>query len=271
MAKLDIAVFSKPWPDLSVDELGSMLQELGFAGIEFPLRPGFQVEPDDAAQGLPRLARQLAGYDLKISSVASEPKEEILAACQVAGVPLLRIMLSLAPGQDYLEAEKAWKKQLDQLLPLCRRYQVKIGVQQHCGRGVFSSMELRQVLAGLDPAWLGGIWDAAHSALAGEDPEQALAILWDRLFLLNFKNAYYRQAGSSAAGQAVFEPYFVPAQSGAADWARALAYAVKRGYTGDLCMPAEYTKTDHLLEYLPADLAYLKKLKADLLAEGEEI
>jgi sugar phosphate isomerase/epimerase len=239
---------------------------MGFAGIEFPLRPGFQVEPADAARGLPRLARQLAGYDLRICSVASEPKEEILAACQAAGVPLLRIMLSLDPGQDYLEAEKIWKKQLDQLQPLCRRYQVRIGVQQHCGRGVFSSMELRQVLAGLDPEWIGGIWDAAHSALAGEDPEQALAILWDHLFLLNFKNAYYRQEGVAADGQAIFKPYFVPARAGAANWAKALAYAIKRGYRGDLCMPAEYTDTACLAEHLPADLAYLKKQKAELFS-----
>ena len=174
MKPLALSVFTKPWKDLSPDELGEQTRRLGFDAIEFPLRAGYQADPEFARRDLPRLAKTLAQYDLAIASVASDTREETFAACQEAGVPLLRIMLGTPPGAGYLEAEQTWKRELARLLPLCERYQVKLGVQQHIGSGVFSSMELRHVLEGFDPHWIGAIWDAAHSALAGKLPEQAL-------------------------------------------------------------------------------------------------
>lgn len=269
MKPLALSVFTKPWKDLSPDELGEQTRRLGFDAIEFPLRAGYQADPEFARRDLPLLAKTLAQYDLAIASVASDTREETFAACQEAGVPLLRIMLGTPPGAGYLEAEQTWKRELARLLPLCERYQVKLGVQQHVGSGVFSSMELRHVLEGFDPHWIGAIWDAAHSALAGELPEQALDILWDYLLLMNFKNAYFARVNPDGPDeQARFKPVFTPARQGAADWRRALTYAMKRGYRGVLCMPAEYSETDRVLEYLAQDAAYLRDLR-DSLSEEE--
>lgn len=47
------SVFTKPWPKLSVDELGELVSQLGFDGVELPVRPGFQLEPDQVEQELP--------------------------------------------------------------------------------------------------------------------------------------------------------------------------------------------------------------------------
>jgi sugar phosphate isomerase/epimerase len=38
--QVKFAVFTKPWKTLSVWELGKFISELGFDGIEFPLRKG---------------------------------------------------------------------------------------------------------------------------------------------------------------------------------------------------------------------------------------
>lgn len=269
MKPLALSVFTKPWKDLSPDELGAKMQQLGFDAIEFPLRTGYQVDPENARQGLPRLARTLAQYNLTIASVASDTREVTFAACQEAGVPLLRIMLGTPPGMGYLAAEQTWKQELTRLEPLCERYQVKLGIQQHFGSGVFSSMELRHVLEGFDPRRIGAIWDAAHSALAGELPEKALDILWEHLLLMNFKNAFYARVNPEQHDeQARFKPFFTPAFQGAANWRQALAYALKRGYRGALCMPAEYSETDRVLEYLAQDVVYLRDLR-DSLQKGE--
>lgn len=38
------SLFTKPWKTLSVWELCSFVKGMGFDGVEFPLREGFQLE-----------------------------------------------------------------------------------------------------------------------------------------------------------------------------------------------------------------------------------
>ena len=68
-SKITYSVFTKPWKT-PVPELGEHIRSLGFEGIELPVRPGFQVEPQNVRTDLPRVARQLADFGLKITSVA---------------------------------------------------------------------------------------------------------------------------------------------------------------------------------------------------------
>ena len=39
------SVFTKPWK-MPIPELGAYVRELGFTGIELPVRPGYQVPPE---------------------------------------------------------------------------------------------------------------------------------------------------------------------------------------------------------------------------------
>ena len=43
---MEFALFSKFMRAESVEQLGQKVQSLGFSGIEFPVRPGYQCEPD---------------------------------------------------------------------------------------------------------------------------------------------------------------------------------------------------------------------------------
>lgn len=47
-------------------------------GIEFPIRKGYQVEPENADKGLPELEKKVAKYSLKITSVANSTDEEYI-------------------------------------------------------------------------------------------------------------------------------------------------------------------------------------------------
>lgn len=46
------SMFTKPWPQLPLTELADLVAGMGFDAIEFPLRPGFQIDLAD----LPRSA-----------------------------------------------------------------------------------------------------------------------------------------------------------------------------------------------------------------------
>lgn len=258
--KYRYSIFTKPYKELSPNELGEKVHSLGFDAIEFPLREGFQVEPDDAETGLPKLVETLKEYDVAISSVASSTDENIFAACASADVKILRIMASVDTSKRYLEWESDFKHYLDTLLPLCEKYGVTVGIQNHYGRMASSTMELRRILEDYDPKYIAAIWDTAHSGLAGEVPEQALDIIWDRLCLVNFKNAYHRRINGPEAKQAEWQPYFTLGRHGSAHYPRIAAYLKERGYTGDICLPAEYTAENMVSQLVLTELEYVKSL-----------
>ena len=254
------SVFTKPWKNKTPDELGQLVSGLGFNAIEFPLRPGFQAEPENAEKDLPKLAETLSKYGVRISSVASNTDERIFAACQAAGVPILRIMVDADMSIGYMKSIERKKRELESLVPLCEKYGVTIGVQHHYGFGVFNTMEMRHLLEGFDPKHVGAIWDAAHSALSAEIPAQALDIIWDKLVLVNLKTAFYRRVHGPEAAQARFEPYFTTGRNGWASWKDIADQLIARGYDGDICMPAEYTDEARVEEYIAQDIAYAKSL-----------
>lgn len=254
------SIFTKPWKTLSPDELGELVSRLGFNGVEFPVRPGYQVEPEDAEKGLERLSNVLSGYGVRIASVASSTDERVFAGCQAAGCRILRIMAPFDRAQGFFAGADELRRKLHSLEPLCEKYGVTIGVQHHYGFGVFNTMELRYLLRDFDPRYVAAIWDAAHSALSGEIPQQALEIIYDKLCLVNLKTAYQRRINGPEAEQARFAPYFTTARNGQAAWKDAADYLLSRGYAGDICMPAEYTDEANVEAYIAQDVVYAKSL-----------
>ncbi|HVX44295.1 MAG TPA: sugar phosphate isomerase/epimerase [Mycobacteriales bacterium] len=253
MQRIDFSVFTKPWPDLPVDRLGRKLAGLGFDGVELPVRPGFQVEPQDAEQTLPDTVRRLADAGLHTFSVAGEIDEPMFAACAAAAVPMIRIMAPIGPD-GYLASEQRMRSRLEAAVPLCERYQIRVGIQQHHGRFVSTSAGLRRLVGGLPTRHICAVWDAGHDALAGEEPDLGLEQVWSYLGMVNLKSAYYRK--SSGAWKA----HFVDGTSGLARWPDVVAYLVKRSYSGVLCLTAQYSVADALDDLVAGDLRYARSL-----------
>src|SRR5690242_270494 len=96
------AVFTKPWT-MPLRQLGPFIKGLGFDGIELPVRPGFQVEPEQIARGLPEAVRLLADCGLAVNSIAGPTTEAAIAACAEARVPIIRICMDIPANSSYLE------------------------------------------------------------------------------------------------------------------------------------------------------------------------
>ncbi len=92
------SMFTKPWPQLPLTELADLVAGMGFDAIEFPLRPGFQVDLADLPRSAVRASSILADAGLRISSVASTPSEPVFEACADLGIPVIRIMAPIAPA-----------------------------------------------------------------------------------------------------------------------------------------------------------------------------
>jgi sugar phosphate isomerase/epimerase len=199
-------VFTKPWR-MPLPRLGAFVSSLGFDGVELPVRPGYQVEPEHVSRGLPEAAHVLADYGVTIGSVAGPTDEATIAACAEAGVPIIRICVGIPDDCGYLEYEAMLQREYDALVPLLDRYGVTLGIQNHYGRCIANALGIRSLIQKYDPKHIGAVLDPAHCALNGEVPALALDIVWSHLCLVNLKNAYWRRTNGPEAEVAAYEPY----------------------------------------------------------------
>ncbi len=259
-SQIQFSVFTKPWK-APLAQLARQIKGFGFDGIELPVRPGYQVLPENVGADLPRAVKLLADEGLKIFSVAGPTDEATIAACAEAGVPEIRIMVPIG-DEGYLAAETRVQKELEALLPLLEKYGVRIGIQNHVDRFVCNAMGLRHLIEKFDPRLIGAVWDAAHNALSGEEPELGLDIVWSHLCMVNLKNAYWRRSNGPEAEQVAWRPWWTSGRQGLASWPRVAAELKRRRYQGVICLTAEYSDEPAVDRLIQADLDYAMTLFA---------
>ena len=262
MAEVAFSVFTKSWKTVPLERLGELVRGMGFEGIELPVRPGFQVEPERADRDLPLAARQLAEVGVPIRSVASAAEESTVMACADAGVPLLRIMAPIRTDESYADAEERYRREFDALLPALERAGVTLGVQNHAGRQVANAVGLRSLIGRYDPRHVAAVWDAGHEAVAGSEPELAIDTIWPHLRIVNLKNAIWLQTGEAGAASAEWSPYWTAGRLGLSPWPRVAAELQRRGYVGPVCLTAEYSGAVSVERQAAEDLAFARTLFA---------
>lgn len=271
VSKTIISVFTKPWVTESLPELADKLAEVGVDGVELAVRPGYQVTPENAAAGLKEAVRVLGTRGLAIASIAGTADEATIAACGEAGVPLIRIMAPIDMKIGYSPTVQNYQRQFDALLPSLDKHGVTVGVQNHYGYFVASSVGLLHLLGHYDPRLICAVLDMAHCAVDGEPTAMAVDIIKGHLTRqVNFKSAYHARINGPEE-DAVFKVKWTTHQHGGYAW-REFSDCLKAiGFSGTVCLPAEYTDPagkpqrmgDDVLPYLKSDLAYLRGLLAD--------
>jgi sugar phosphate isomerase/epimerase len=257
-------VFTKPWPNLTPTQLADLVARLGFDGIEFPLRPGFQVDLDQIPTSLGNLVNVFADRGLSIASVASDTTPPIMEACAQHAIPMIRIMVAIQPA-GFVETGDIIRRRLDSLVPLAEQYGVRIGVQPHYDNYISDSSELANLLRDYDPTSVSAIWDAGHDGLARKHPANALALLWRHIAMVNFKNACYQRRPADGATPP-WKISFVEGPEGLCSWPEAAAFLRHKEYSGPICLTAEYSDESGLESKVGRDLAYIKDL-----VEGSEV
>ena len=256
-------VFTKPWREPAIGHLGELVAGMGFDAVELPVRPGYQVTPEEVSMALPAAVRALARAGVTVSSIASGTDETTFAACAEAGVPFIRIMVPVGPN-GYAATGAEIRRTLAGLAERAERFGVRVAIQPHYDDYIADSSELFALLHDVDPRFVAAIWDAAHDALARKRPEHGLELLWPWLGIVNLKSAYFERVDDPASvlGDPVWEPVFTDARSGMAEWGRAIRYLSERGFSGPICLTAEYTVESELGAKVMRDLEYARSLQA---------
>jgi sugar phosphate isomerase/epimerase len=101
---------------------------------------------------------------------------------------------------------------------------------------VSSSLGVLQLLDGLPSELFLVIWDAAHDALAGDDPKVSLALVADRLGFVNLKNATYVATEPAEDLGGAWKPWFVQGDEGLSNWSAIFRQLRAQAYSGPICL-----------------------------------
>lgn len=157
--------------------------------------------------------------------------------------------------------KKKAREELDRAIPLCEEYDIQIGIQNHYGNFVgVNAFGLHNLIKDFNPRYVGAVWDAAHNALEGMDPEPAIDVIASHLCVVNLKNAFWRRINGPEAEAAAWQVYWTSGRQGRASWARVAEKVRTMNYRGPICLTAEYSDEPAVNRLIVEDFAYAKSL-----------
>jgi len=169
--------FSKPFQTLSPDDTADVVAEVGFDGIECPVRPKGQIEPERAAEELPRLAaalkqrgKEITMITTAIKSVSEPHTETVLRAAAKSGIKRYRLGFWKYDAKRPIPAQLAEiGAQLRDLAALNQELGLQAGFQNHSGRDYVGApiWDVWTMIKDFDPRHLGVCFDIGHATLEG--------------------------------------------------------------------------------------------------------
>lgn len=175
--KQPICVFTKPFNSLSFDELAERIAELGFDGIEAPIRKGGHIEPEQVEDRLPELVDALHKRDLVITIMTSDINdpddpltERVLRTAAGLGVRRYRMKyLTYDLSRPVTEQLREWRPRLQDLAAMNHELGIRAVYQNHAsGRLLGAALwDLGQVLDGIPVDRIGVAYDIRHATVEG--------------------------------------------------------------------------------------------------------
>lgn len=192
-----VAFSTLAFPDATLASAVSLGRRWGYAGVELRLIDGELIDPSMPAGDRARVKRDLAGLpvvavDSSIRMTDDDPGPVLRRFLELASdweAPLVRVFGGALPGdgparQAQLEAAA---RVLEAAAPVAERLGVAIGVETH---DAFSaSAVVAELLALVDSAAVGAVWDSHHPYRAGERAADVWANLGGRILLAQVKDA----------------------------------------------------------------------------------
>lgn len=274
-----IHVFSKPLQWLSYEEAAELAAETGCHGVDFTVRPGGHVLPENVERDLPRAvaaARQAGLKAEMITTAIQDPNDPytvpILKTAARVGVKVYRFgTLTYGPKAPIWDTLQGFRPTVRKLAELNREYGVHGAFQNHPGSRLGSTLwDLHEVIRDLDPRWIGCQYDFRHATVEGGVSWQVgLRLLHPWIRCLAIKDFKWVQTPGKAT------PENVPLGEGIANYSQFFPLLRELKVTGPLSLHLEYPPFERMRPPLPdaerrrafaagmpKDLAVLKDLLA---------
>lgn len=259
-----IIAFSKPFQTYTAEQTADMVADIGWDGIECPVRAKGQIEPERAADELPafvaalrRRNRDVYIATTDIVSVSQKHAETVLRAVAKNGIKRIRL------GFYKYDLKRSPADQLREIAPVlkdiaaaCKDLGLQAGFQNHSGRNYVGApvWDVFSMIRDLDPAQLGMCFDIGHATIEGglSWPIQAklIAPYYTAVFVKDFNWKKTPEGGVESwcnLGDGMVNPAF-------------FTELKKSAYAGPICQHHEYELGDTaaMIAHFKKDFAVLK-------------
>lgn len=257
--RFPIIGFTKPIQKLSHDETAAVAEQVGWHGIELPLRAKGQIEPERVEEELPKMHDALKKRGLVVGIVTTDilnlttpHAEKILRTAKALGITRYRLgFMRYRSGLSPLAQLNEFKPALRDLAAMNSSIGVQGGIQNHSGAGMVgcAAWDIFELVRELDPKALGCCFDIGHATLEG-------GLSWPidaRLLEPFFTCTYVKDFAWERDGKKGFVPKWGPLGDGMVkreyfEWLK------KSTYTGPISSHVEYLEGAR-----PEQIAQIKK------------
>jgi sugar phosphate isomerase/epimerase len=246
-----LVVFSKLYQELKLDfeQSAEVTAEAGYNGIDCAVRPKGEIEPERAADEMPRYAEALGKHGTKmlllatgISRVDSPHARDVLTTAKSLGIRYYRLdffprKANLAVEKQVDEIKAALKElaALNRELGVCAVFEnhsalgTKIGGKSNSGGYVGGDLtELHSIVKDFDPDQIAVAFDIGHAIIEhGDEWRKHFEALKDHVRIV-----YVKDAGRTAR--------FVPFGEGEIAKTDFFRLLVAMNYAAPLCIHIEY-------------------------------
>ena len=175
--KYPIIAFSKPFQQLSAQQTADFVAEVGWDGIECPVRTKGQIEPEKAADELPKFTEVMRQRKLDVSllttnitSVSQPHTETILRTASKLGIKRIRLgYWKYAKDKAPADQLKEIAPQLKDIAEACQALGLQAGYQNHSGRDYVGApiWDIFSIVRDLNPKHIGMCFDIGHATIEG--------------------------------------------------------------------------------------------------------
>lgn len=272
-----VCIFSKCLQFLSYNELGKVVANLGFDGVDLTVRNGGHVLPENVKTDLPKVVQALKKSNINVPMITTgindanhQFTEHIIGTAADMGIKYYRMgSLGYNDKLSVFENLNNCKREIEKLERINRKYNIKGGYQNHSGPwGMVGGAvwDLFYVLKDFDQEFIGVQYDIAHATVEGGFSwALALKIIEPWINSLAIKDFLWEE------GEKRWEPKWSPLGEGMVDFKKYANEASTLLATKPITIHCEYNlggaelgkmnpsmPAQEIYKYLKKDLQYLR-------------
>jgi sugar phosphate isomerase/epimerase len=261
-----IIAFSKPFAQLSFDDTADLVADIGWDGIECPVRSkSGQIAPERVEEDLPKMVEAMKKRGKEVTLITTEIikvdplAEKVLRAAAKLGIKKYRLgFTKYAKDKPVPETVREVGAALKDLAALNSELGLQGGWQNHSGADYVgaSLWDLYIMMRDLDPKHIGVCFDIGHATLEGGLSWPVQARLMEPYYVSVFLKDFYWE--KTAKGWA---PIWCPFGEGSVQKSF-LTNLKKSSYAGALCQHHEYKNLGtgpEMIANMKRDLAKLRE------------
>ena len=266
--------FIKPFQKRSYSEIADISAEIGWDGIELPVRKGGTIEPPAVEDELPKAVEALKKHKIAVSVIAtdvdnaSDPlAQRVLRTASQLGIPQYRMKHLYYDLNKPIPPQLAeFRGRMRDIAQMNSELKIQGTFQNHSGKNYVGApvWDMWELMRELDPKFLAAYFDIGHATLEGglSWPLQA-RLLEPHLAVVSVKDFKWTQieAGpSSKSGKPRWKDQWCPLGDGMVQ-AEFFGYLKKTKFRGPICTHYEYPLGDgrEMIAAMKRDLAVLRE------------